>query len=174
MLSCLWLYLTHWGQDKMVDMFQTTFSNTFSWKKMNEFRLRFRLFLRVQLIIFQHMFQIMVWRRTGDKPLSEPTMVWFSDAYMRHSTSLSSRFYPHSPGLFHRRWGRQPWKRWKHDGIPLRIDGITTTNAKLNSVHSFWSILYLNVYKIWFCMKNSRHVQWNSLVSWCVITRYYM
>ena len=27
--------------------------------------------------------QIMAWRRPGDKPLSEPTMVQFTDAYMR-------------------------------------------------------------------------------------------
>ena len=33
--------------------------------------------------------QIMAWRRTGDKPLSEPMMIQFNDAYMRHSASLS-------------------------------------------------------------------------------------
>ena len=30
--------------------------------------------------------QIMAWRRQGDKPLSEPMMVEFTDAYIRHST----------------------------------------------------------------------------------------
>ena len=34
-------YLTHWGRDKMVAIFQTMFSNAFSWMKMYEFRLRF-------------------------------------------------------------------------------------------------------------------------------------
>ena len=33
--------------------------------------------------------QIMPWRRTGDKPLSEPMMTQFSNAYMRHSASMS-------------------------------------------------------------------------------------
>ena len=33
--------------------------------------------------------QIMAWRLTGDKPLSEPMMVNFADAYMRHSASMS-------------------------------------------------------------------------------------
>ena len=28
--------------------------------------------------------QIMVWRRIGDKPLPEPMMIQFTDAYMRH------------------------------------------------------------------------------------------
>ena len=51
--------LTHWGRDKMAAVSQTTLSNAFSWMKMLEFRLRFhwRLFLRVQLTIFQHWFR---------------------------------------------------------------------------------------------------------------------
>ena len=28
--------------------------------------------------------QIMAWRRPGDKPLSEPMLIQFTDAYMRH------------------------------------------------------------------------------------------
>ena len=28
--------------------------------------------------------QVMAWRRTGDKPLSEPTISQFTDAYMQH------------------------------------------------------------------------------------------
>ena len=28
--------------------------------------------------------QVMAWRRIGDKPLSEPMMTQFSDAYIRH------------------------------------------------------------------------------------------
>ena len=50
---------THWGRDEIAAISQTTFSNTFSWKKMHEFRLRFHwsLFLRVHLIIFQHWFR---------------------------------------------------------------------------------------------------------------------
>ena len=51
--------LTHWGRDKMAAIFQTTFSNGFSWMKMFEFRLKFHwnLFLRVQLTISQHWFR---------------------------------------------------------------------------------------------------------------------
>ena len=33
--------------------------------------------------------QIMAWRRPGDKPLSGPMMVYLTDAYMRHSFSMS-------------------------------------------------------------------------------------
>ena len=32
--------------------------------------------------------QIMAWFRTGDKPLFEPTMALFTDAYIRHSASM--------------------------------------------------------------------------------------
>ena len=57
----LWyrLSLTHWGRDKMAAISQTIFSNAFSWMKMFEFWLKFHwsLFLRVQLIIFQHWFR---------------------------------------------------------------------------------------------------------------------
>ena len=51
--------LTHWGQDKMAAISQTTFSNALSWMKMLEFRLRFHwsLFAGAQLTIFQHWFR---------------------------------------------------------------------------------------------------------------------
>ena len=53
-----WL-LTHWGRDKMTPIFSKTFSNAFSWMKIYEFWLKFHwsLFLRVQLIKFQHWFR---------------------------------------------------------------------------------------------------------------------
>ena len=62
--------LTHWGRDKMDAISQTTFSSTFSWMKMFEFRLKFHwsLFLWVELTT---LVQIMAWRR----PLSETMIV---------------------------------------------------------------------------------------------------
>ena len=47
---------THCGWNKMATIFQTKFSNAFSWMKMYKFRLRFYwiLFTRVQSTIFQH------------------------------------------------------------------------------------------------------------------------
>ena len=51
--------LTQWCRSKMDAIFQTTFSNAFSWMKMFKFRLRFHwcLFPRVQLTIFHHWFR---------------------------------------------------------------------------------------------------------------------
>ena len=54
-----WSSLTHWRRGKMAAIFQTTFSNAFSWIKMSEFRLIFHwnLFPRVQLTISQRWFR---------------------------------------------------------------------------------------------------------------------
>ena len=35
------------------------------------------------------MVQIMAWRQTGTKPLSEPLLAKLTDAYMRHSAEMS-------------------------------------------------------------------------------------
>ena len=55
--------LTHWGQDKMDTISQTTFWSAFSWMKMFEFWLKFH------------------WSWTKDGKIT--------DAYMRPSASMS-------------------------------------------------------------------------------------
>ena len=82
--------LTHWGWDKMAAIFQTTFSNAFSWMKIYKFRLRFHLslFPRVQLTIFRHCFS------GGLAPSRRQAIIWsndgyFTDAYMCHSAWMS-------------------------------------------------------------------------------------
>ena len=64
--------LTHWGWNKMDDIFQT-FPNAFSWIKMFQLRLEFylSLLLRAQLPNIPDLVQIMAWPRPGDKPLPE-------------------------------------------------------------------------------------------------------
>ena len=37
----------------------------------------------------QALVQVMAWRRTGDKPLPESMLTWFTDAYMRHQGEMS-------------------------------------------------------------------------------------
>ena len=72
-----WLF-THWGQDKIAVIFQTTFSNAFSWMKMHDLRLRFywNLFLRFKVRInnISGLVQIMAWHWWSDNSLSEPMM----------------------------------------------------------------------------------------------------
>ena len=65
---------THWGRGNMAAVFQTTFSEAFSWMKICNFRLRFHLFPMVQLTTFQHWIR-MTWCLSGDKPFSEPMMI---------------------------------------------------------------------------------------------------
>ena len=67
--------------EKMAAISQT-FSNAFSWMKMCVllFKFHWSLFLRVQLII--SLYWLMYW--LGAKPLPEPVMTQFSDAYIWH------------------------------------------------------------------------------------------
>ena len=72
--------LTHWGRHKMAAVSQTTLSNAFSWMKMLEFRLRFHWSEpkgpKGPINNNPALFQVMAWRRPGDKPLCEPMMVY--------------------------------------------------------------------------------------------------
>ena len=43
--------------------------------KMHELRLRLKFVSKVRINNIPALFQIMAWRRQGDKPLSEPMMV---------------------------------------------------------------------------------------------------
>ena len=69
--------LTHWGRDKMDAISQTTFSSTFSWMKIFEFRIKISLKFVPSGSInnIPALVQIMAWHRPGDKPFSEPMMV---------------------------------------------------------------------------------------------------
>ena len=69
--------LTHWGRDKMAAVSQTTLSNAFF---LNE---NIRISIKISLKFLPKgpinnnsaLVQIMAWRRSGDKSLSEPMMV---------------------------------------------------------------------------------------------------
>ena len=67
--------LTHWGWDKMATIFQTTFSNAFSWMKIYELWLRFhwRLFPGVHLTTFKHWFK---WWLGADQAISHYLNLW--------------------------------------------------------------------------------------------------
>ena len=63
------------------DIFKCTFLN-----EKNKFPIQISLKLVPRGTIDNKptLVQVMVWRRTGDKPLPEPLMAQFTDAYMRH------------------------------------------------------------------------------------------
>ena len=94
--------LIHWGRDKMAAVLQTTLSNAFFLNK--NVRISLKFVPKVPINNIPALFQIMSWRRPGDKPLSETTMVtlpthicvtrpqWvkqFIEAYWRICTSLN-------------------------------------------------------------------------------------
>ena len=60
----------------MAAISQTTLSNVFSWMKMLEFGLKFvRKGPKGPINNIPALFQLMAWRRLGDKPLSEQMMI---------------------------------------------------------------------------------------------------
>ena len=71
------LPLTQLPLNKMAIISQMTFLNTFSW--MKTFVFRFKVLIDNKPVLVQ----VMAWRRIGDKPLSEPMLIQFTDAYMR-------------------------------------------------------------------------------------------
>ena len=78
MSGCWWMMsLTHWGWDKMAAIFQTTFSNAFSWMKMYEFFIEISLKFVPQGPInnIPALVQIMAWRRPGISVLYEPSVM---------------------------------------------------------------------------------------------------
>ena len=69
--------LTHSGRDKMAVIFQTTFSNALFLNE-NEWisiKISLKFVPKGQINNIPSWFQIMAWRRPGDKPLSEAMMV---------------------------------------------------------------------------------------------------
>ena len=83
--------LTHWGWNKMAAISQTTFSNAFSWNENVWIAINIspKFVHKGQINNIPALVQIMAWRRSGDKPLSEPMMAYLNDVYMRHSASMS-------------------------------------------------------------------------------------
>ena len=68
------------------DIFKWIFVNENIWISL---RISLKFVPRVRIDNIKALVQIMAWCRPGDKPLSEPMMVKFTDAYMRHSASMS-------------------------------------------------------------------------------------
>ena len=86
-LFCLgFSILTHPLLDKMAAIQQTTISNSFSW--MESFFISIQISLKFvpngPIDNFAVLVQVMVWRRTGDKPLPEPILTQSTDSYMQH------------------------------------------------------------------------------------------
>ena len=75
--------LTHCPLDKMAAISQTIFLDAFSWMK-SLIKVSLKFVAKIPIDNNTALVQIMAWRRAGDKPLSEPILAQFTDAYLRH------------------------------------------------------------------------------------------
>ena len=67
--------LMHWGRDKMAAITQKAFSNAPPWMKTFEFYIKLKYVPYGLIDNMAALVQIMAWRQTGNKPLSEPMLV---------------------------------------------------------------------------------------------------
>ena len=138
MLKIFLFYLTHWGCHKIAAIFQTTFSNAFSWTKMYKFLLRFHwsLFPWVQLTLFLHWFR--QWLGAG-QPTSHYLDQWWL-VYWRIYASLSLNEFTHFAS------GNAVW--W-HRTLPIFIQEMAfcmmTPSQLLNQC---WLAIYEVIYDI--------------------------
>ena len=79
-----WDSLTHVPLDKMVAFSQMIISDAFSWMKNFVFWLKFKFVSKDPVDNIPALVWIMAWCWKGDKPLSEPMLTRFTDAYMQH------------------------------------------------------------------------------------------
>ena len=80
------LSLTHLPLDKMAavladDVFNCIFLNE---NDRIQIKISLKYVPRSPIDNKQALVQLMAWRRIGDKPLSEPMLIRFNDAYVRH------------------------------------------------------------------------------------------
>ena len=68
------------------DIFKCIFLNENDWIPIN---ISLKFIPKGPINNIPALVQIMAWRQPGDKPLSEPMMTYFTDAYMHHLTSMS-------------------------------------------------------------------------------------
>ena len=91
------------------------------WKGFLLYKFHWNLFPGVQLTINQHGV-ILACCRSGDKWVSEPMMVYITDAYMRHSASMDLLPDTQNCGLRLRRECREPFPRHRLKRKPLVSD----------------------------------------------------
>ena len=91
--NCMWqnlnairLILTHWGRGKMADILADDIFEHILLNKNIRISIdsSLKFVPKGQINNIPALVKIMAWRRIGDKPLSEPMLTRFTDAYMRH------------------------------------------------------------------------------------------
>ena len=82
--------LTHWGLTQNSQRFPDGISKNIFLKENAQISIKISLkFVPKQPNTnIQALVRILAWRWSGDKPLSQPIMAYFDDAYMRRSDSM--------------------------------------------------------------------------------------
>ena len=86
---------------------------------------------------------VMAWRRTGDKPLHEPMLTQFTDAYMRHSSEMS--FNWNNTDLLSNGPLRKTWKKsdiWIKLHVPLKKPSYSYKFLRMWNVITHTLLLY--------------------------------
>ena len=68
----------YWGRDKMAVILHTTFQRHFNGNVWLSIKFSLKFLLKGPISNIPALVKIMIWCRTGDKPLSQPTMVILS------------------------------------------------------------------------------------------------
>ena len=122
-LNQSWPNLTDWGRDKMADIFKRIFFNENVWSSI---KISLKFVPKGPINNIPASFQIMAWRRPGDKPLSEAMLVsllthkcvtrpqWVKDMYASRSTNQLQSSNLHFGILIYSIWfcGFAYWTCW--------------------------------------------------------------
>ena len=74
----------------MVAISQTIYSDAFLWMKICVLiKISLKFVPKGPIDNNPALVQILAWRRIDDKPLFEPVLTWFTDAYMQHQREMS-------------------------------------------------------------------------------------
>ena len=135
--------LTYWGRNKKAEIFQTTFSNAFSWMKMFQLWLKFHwsVFLRVQSIIFHHRFR----KWFGAVQATSHYLIQWWSVYRCIYVSLPqfvNKYYPLA--VYHLTKAVQKWYHFDTD--PIR----NTCYSNLNEVPSDLVTLYMDKVVVYY------------------------
>ena len=93
-------WLTHWGQDKMATMFQTTFPYVFHWIKMFEFRLRFHWSLFLRFVLTYSSIGSDTWLGT-DQATSHYLNQWWLFHWRIYTSLGLDEFWWHKVSMIH-------------------------------------------------------------------------
>ena len=87
----------------------------------------------------------MAWRRLGDKPLSEPVLIRFVDAYMRHQGEMSYNIQFSVVSSYISKFQENECLDHEKLCVAHFCQTTTSTQAELTCTDCYWSIRWLRI-----------------------------